>query len=125
MKAVDSSRCAVCDAPAVQAPRLIVEQDRHFDCSLQHRIGLCAEHGAALRAGELEPHRIIYEWTQRHHAELYDGTRLVLAPRLTCLACNAFLASSVGNRTACPECGALNRLGSALGHPAVVRLDPA
>jgi hypothetical protein len=125
MKALDSSRCAVCDGPAAEAPRLIVEQDRHFDCPFQHHIGLCETHGAALRGGGLEPHRVIYAWTQRHHDKLYDGTRLVLMPRMTCLACNALLETSVGDHTACPACGALNRLGSALGHPMTVRLDPA
>jgi hypothetical protein len=123
MMQLESERCAVCDAPAASAPRLVVEQDRHYDCPRQHPIGLCAEHGAALRGGQLAPHEIVYQWTQRHHDELYDGTRLVLVPRLTCLACNAIFATDAHDRFACPECGAVNVIGTALGYPAVIRLE--
>ena len=125
MKALNSSRCALCDSPAAAAPRLVIEQDRHYDCPLRHEVGLCDQHGAELRAGVIEPHRVIYEWTQKHHDELYDGTRLVLAPQLTCLACNAVLEPSDAERATCPGCGAINRIGSALGYPTTVRLDPA
>jgi len=48
MSLPNSQTCGVCDRPAAPAPRLTVRQDRHFDCPLQHEIGLCAEHGAAL-----------------------------------------------------------------------------
>jgi phage FluMu protein Com len=68
---------------------------------------------------------IVYEWTQRHHSALYDGTRLVLVPALTCLACNALLLDGTRERVACPECGAFNRVGSALGHPTAIGLESA
>jgi hypothetical protein len=125
MKALDSSRCAMCDAPSVEAPRLLIEQDRHYDCPFRHQVGLCDPHGAELRAGVLAPQRVIYEWTQKHHDELYDGTRLILMPRLTCLACNGSLEETEDERVACPACGAINRIGSALGYPATVGLVPA
>jgi predicted RNA-binding Zn-ribbon protein involved in translation (DUF1610 family) len=122
MKTMDASRCAVCGARAVDRPRLTVEQDRHYDCPRLHPVGLCADHGAALRAGTLPLHQVLYDWTQKHHDELYDGTRLYLAPRLTCLECNEPLAGS-DERVTCPACGKVNVVGTALGHPAAIRLE--
>ena len=125
MKSKDSAGCAVCGASAAAAaPLLVVEQLRHMDCPLEHRLALCPEHGEALRAGELTPHSIIYEWTRRQLAEIYDGTRLVLVPTLTCLACNASLTTPAeGECVPCPACGARNQVGSALGHPTAIRLE--
>jgi hypothetical protein len=123
MKNLDASRCAVCGARSVDTPRLSVEQDRHYDCPRQHAVGLCAEHGSALRAGTLTLHTVLYGWIQRNHDALYDGTRLYISPRLACLGCNSLLASS-GERVTCAACGAVNIVGTALGHPAAVRLEP-
>src|SRR5215203_378411 len=89
MKNCDVSHCAVCGETSVDRPRLFVEQDRHYDCPLEHGVGLCQAHGEALRCGEISPQEILYAWVRRHHEELYDGTRIHLVPRMSCLGCNA------------------------------------
>lgn len=122
MKTVDASRCAVCGARAADETRLLVEQDRHFDCPRRHQVGLCPEHGAAVRDGRLAVQEVLYDWVQKHHDELYDGTRLYIAPRLTCLRCNEPFVTNE-ERHACAKCGAINVLGTALGSPAAVRLE--
>lgn len=121
MKTCDASHCAVCGDVSAERPRLFVEQDRHYDCPQEHGIGLCKEHGEALRTGRLTPQEILYDWVRRHHDEIYDGTRIYLMPRMTCLGCNATFASSEENYS-CPDCGTVNVLGTALGHPAAVRI---
>jgi hypothetical protein len=113
----------VCDHPAVPAPRLRIRQERHYDCPLYHEVGLCAEHGAALQGGAIALHQLLFDWTHRHHADLYDGTRLVLSAEPMCLGCNAALSPADGeSMVRCPSCGKENVLGSALGTPAIVRL---
>lgn len=119
--------CALCEVPAASAPRLVIQQERHFDCPRRHEVALCEEHGAALRSGLLALHQLVFDWTHRNHADLYDGTRLVLRTELTCLGCNAALpggaaASAAETLLRCDACGATNVLGAALGHPAIVRL---
>jgi hypothetical protein len=117
--------CAVCGAPAIAAPRLFLRQERHFDCPCTHEVGLCEEHAAALRAGLLPPHRVVFDWTQRFHDEIYEGTRLILKPQLTCLACNAplsELSEEHAARLRCEACGAHNAIGTALGDRVAVRL---
>ena len=117
--------CAICGISAVPAPRLFLRQERHFDCPRTHKVGLCAEHGAALRAGLLPPHRVVFDWTQRFHDEIYEGTRLILQPQLTCLACNAPLSESPEEHVArlrCNACGGHNAIGTALGYRVAVRL---
>jgi len=121
MKSLNGVCCAVCGAASVDKPRLLVEQDRHYDCPREHSVGLCATHGQALRDGELTPQQILYQWVQENHDELYDGTRLHLLPRLTCLGCNEPFATSDETYT-CPKCGTVNVIGSALGHPAAIRI---
>lgn len=121
MKTLNGIHCAVCGAASVDAPRLSVEQDRHYDCPKEHAVGLCATHGAALRAGEITLQQVLYQWIQEHHDELYDGTRLLLMPRLTCLGCNTMFATT-NDTYACPGCGTVNVIGTALGHPAAVRV---
>ncbi len=118
--------CGLCAAPAVAAPRLVIQQDRHFDCPRRHEVALCEEHGSALRSGLLALHQLIFDWTHRHHAHLYDGTRLVLRTELTCLGCNAALTGAPASNAEetplrCDACGGTNVLGAALGHPAIVR----
>jgi len=76
----ESQTCGICDRPPGPRPRLTVRQDRHYDCPLRHEIGLCAEHGAALQNGALPLHPLLFDWTHRHQAELYDRTHLVLFP---------------------------------------------
>ena len=121
MKTLNGTRCAVCGAASADKPRLSVEQDVHYDCPKEHFVGLCATHGGALRAGEISLHDILYRWVQEHHDELYDGTRLLLMPRLTCLGCNTVFATTNDTHT-CPGCGTVNVIGTALGHPAAVRV---
>jgi len=121
MKKCDVSHCAVCGEASVDRPRLFVEQDRHYDCPLEHGVGLCEVHGQALRCGEITPQEILFNWVRRHHDELYDGTRIHLMPRMTCLGCNAMFATSE-ERYTCPDCGTVNVLGTALGHPTAVRI---
>jgi phage FluMu protein Com len=121
MKTCDASHCAVCGNLSADRPRLFVEQDRHYDCPQEHGVGLCKEHGEALRTGRLTPQEILYDWVRRHHDEIYDGTRIYLMPRMTCLGCNATFASSEQNYN-CPDCGTVNVLGTALGHPTAVRV---
>ena len=121
MKTLDGVRCALCGAASPDTPRLTVEQDRHYDCPLAHTVGLCATHGAALREGQVTPHQILYQWIQEHHDELYDGTRLLLMPRLTCLGCNAVFATSEETYP-CPTCNTVNVIGTALGHPASIHV---
>jgi len=119
----DSRTCGVCDQPAVPTPRLTILQDRHYDCPIRHEIGLCVEHGAALQAGTIALHQLLFDWTHRHHAELYDGTRLVLCAEPVCLGCNAALSPGEGETSVrCAACGKANLLGNALGSPAIVRL---
>jgi Zn finger protein HypA/HybF involved in hydrogenase expression len=121
MKTLNGVHCAVCGAASVDKPRLLVEQDRHYDCPREHSVGLCATHGEALRVGEITPQQILYQWVQENHDDLYDGTRLHLLPRLTCLGCNEPFATSDDAYT-CAKCGAVNVIGSALGHPAAIRI---
>jgi hypothetical protein len=119
----DGRICGICDQPAAPAPRLTVLQDRHYDCPQQHEIGLCAEHGTALQGGAIALHQLLFDWTHRHHAELYDGTRLVLAAETRCLGCNVPLSPGEDESSVrCPACGRTNVIGSALGSPAIVRL---
>ena len=119
----DSRVCGICGLPAAPAPRLTICQERHYDCPRQHVVGLCDAHGSALQAGTLALHELLFDWTQKHHTDLYDGTRLVLWAEPMCLGCNAPL-SPEENATSvhCAACGKTNVLGSALGSPAFVRL---
>lgn len=121
MKTLNGIHCAVCGAASADKPRLSVEQDVHYDCPKEHAVGLCATHGDALRAGQITLQDVLYQWVQDHHDELYDGTRLLLMPRLTCLGCNTAFATN-DEKYACPTCGTVNVIGTALGHPAAVRI---
>ena len=121
MKPLNGVRCAVCGAASADTPHLLVEQDRHYDCPREHSVGLCSVHGEALRTGQITPHQIFSQWIQEHHDELYDGTRLHLLPRLTCLGCNAVFATS-DETYRCATCGTINVIGTALGHPTAVRV---
>ena len=117
--------CALCGAPATDAPRLYVRQKRHLDADRTHEIPLCEEHGYALRAGVLPPQRIIYDWVTRAHDALYENARLVLRPELRCLGCNAPLKdvpTDLVFQLDCATCEAGNVLGTALGHRVAVKL---
>jgi hypothetical protein len=123
MSTIESSRCGLCEHPAAAAPRLRIRQERHYDCPRFHDVGLCAGHGAELQGGEIALHQLLFDWTHRHHADLYDGTRLILSAEPMCLGCNAALSPRDGESTVrCDSCGKTNVLGSALGSPAFVRL---
>ena len=120
------SACALCGAPATDAPRLFVRQKRHLDAERTHQIPLCEEHGIALRAGVLQPQRIIFDWVTRVYDELYENSRLVLHPELRCLACNAPLRDAPSDlvvQLQCETCAAGNVVGTALGHRVAVKLD--
>jgi hypothetical protein len=120
--------CVLCGQPAVRAPRMVVRQEYEHDLATTHVLPLCAAHGAELRAGRSTPQQIIYTWASRAHRELYRGERVVLLPELLCLECNAPLpedradgdAPEATRDVSCTECGAVNTLGSALGHRVAV-----
>jgi hypothetical protein len=122
--------CVVCGQPAVRAPRIVVRQEYEHDLATTHVLSLCVTHGGELRAGRSTPQQIIFTWASRAHRELYRGERVVLLPELLCLECNAPLseerddgeAPDAARDVACPECGAINTLGSALGHRVAVSL---
>lgn len=134
MENADPEECVLCTKHAADAPRIHIRQELALDAPVAHRLALCAEHGEALRSGALNPQQIIYAWATRAHADLYRNERLVLRPELRCLACDAALpapaAGAAGaaaapddeSELACPACGAVNVLGSALGHRVAVRM---
>jgi hypothetical protein len=147
MEQTDPEACVLCGAPAVDAPRIFIRQELALDAAVAHRLAFCPVHAERLRAGQLTPQQIIYAWATRMHGDLYRNERLVLLPELRCLACNAALSpdraviestappaarpatpdagdagDAPGAEIACARCGAINELGSALGHCVAVRL---
>ena len=128
MEKTDAKACVLCGSPPVDAPRIHVRQELALDAAVAHRLALCQAHGDELRGGDLTPQQIIYAWATRAHDDLYRNERLVLQPELRCLACNAELVApdpaAPDGETAipCSACGAMNAIGSALGHPVAVRL---
>lgn len=136
MENTDPEACVLCEKRAVDAPRIHIRQELALDAPVAHRLALCAEHGEALRSGGLNPQQIIYAWATRAHADLYRNERLVLRPELRCLACDVVLsvpgtgaaggpaaaAPEGDSELACAACGAVNVLGSALGHRVAVRM---
>ena len=128
MEKSDPASCVRCGQPPVVAPRLHVRQEHALDASVLHRLALCEAHAAELREGALTPQQIIHAWATREHGDLYRNERLVLRPEMRCLACNARLAADddpaagSDDEARCAQCGALNALGSALGHRVAVRV---
>jgi hypothetical protein len=126
--------CALCANRSLDVLRLFIRQERLLDSDRTHQIALCPEHASALRAGVIDPQQIIFDWTKRHHEELYENTRLVLRPELRCLACNDPLCPHVASQVAslaassgagsmdCRSCSATNVIGSALGYVVAIRL---
>jgi phage FluMu protein Com len=125
MEKTHPSTCVLCGAPAVDAPRIHIRQEHDLDAPVAHHLAFCDEHGTELSRGQLTPQQIIYDWATHAHADLYRNERMVLVPELRCLACNALLADGNGTspaEIACAACGAMNELGSALGHRVAVRI---
>lgn len=118
--------CVICAEPGARAPRIYIRQHREIAQERVHELSLCKTHGAALRAGEIAPPKIIYDWAYRERARLIDSARLVLRPELRCLACNSLLPTVDqdgdlgridGERLGlvCSHCRTQNVVGFALG----------